>query len=422
MKILTVVVDLSKGGTQRAAQFFAEGYRELGHDSRLLACSSLGSRSVELNEQNIYTWFKVNPETLNQILDWKPHIIHLHSHGLNPHEIDALLNAVPESTLILEQNVFSIPSPWSKRLTSSFQLSKWCLWKYSNYNQDQNLRAKIVPYPVKTKNFHKISLDSIVSFKRSIGVPLDDIVIGRVGQSHIGKWSGDTIDSFNAVSRSRDNLSMILVNPPKEIVSLAEASQYSSKIKIIDHIYGDSNLRKVYNAFDIFLHAADQGESFGYVLTEAMLCEVPVVTLSTPWGDNSQCEVVGHKRGGLVASSYKGLVQCLEDLIGDKEKRLFLGKQARLKVIDDYDYMHVCRQVLESPGSQISFQSISASEIASIAKQTADGISLFTVLAIRYPKLLFLTRHIAQNRHIRKKVLARLKRLFIEGLRNIAMK
>ena len=35
-KILTVVIDLEKGGAQRAAQNFAMGYKYLGYDSRVL--------------------------------------------------------------------------------------------------------------------------------------------------------------------------------------------------------------------------------------------------------------------------------------------------------------------------------------------------------------------------------------------------
>ena len=39
---------------------------------------------------------------------------------------------------------------------------------------------------------------------------------------------------------------------------------------------------------DVFAHSAQQGESFGYVLAEAALCEIPIVTMATPWADDSQ--------------------------------------------------------------------------------------------------------------------------------------
>ena len=57
------------------------------------------------------------------------------------------------------------------------------------------------------------------------------------------------------------------------------------------------------------------------VLCEAMLCGVPVVTLSTPLKDNSQLEVVGHGKGGLVALTPEALPEAMVALIGDADLR-----------------------------------------------------------------------------------------------------
>jgi hypothetical protein len=53
MRILTVVYNLEKGGTQRAAQNFCEGYKELGHDSKIVAAYNSGIRETELQEKGI---------------------------------------------------------------------------------------------------------------------------------------------------------------------------------------------------------------------------------------------------------------------------------------------------------------------------------------------------------------------------------
>jgi hypothetical protein len=57
------------------------------------------------------------------------------------------------------------------------------------------------------------------------------------------------------------------------------------------------------------------------VLCEAMLCGVPVVTLSTPLKDNSQLEVVGHGVGGLVALAPEAVPDAMVALIGDADLR-----------------------------------------------------------------------------------------------------
>jgi hypothetical protein len=53
------------------------------------------------------------------------------------------------------------------------------------------------------------------------------------------------------------------------------------------------------------------GESFGFVLAEALLCGCPVVTLSTPFKDNAQFEVVGDKIGGYCSTSVQDFVKRL---------------------------------------------------------------------------------------------------------------
>ena len=81
MNILTVVSDLGKGGTQRTAQNFAEGYLDLGHDSRLIAFYNLGPRYGELINR-LPVWFRINITTILEINKWSPDIIHIHTNGL----------------------------------------------------------------------------------------------------------------------------------------------------------------------------------------------------------------------------------------------------------------------------------------------------------------------------------------------------
>ena len=78
-----------------------------------------------------------------------------------------------------------------------------------------------------------------------------------------------------------------------------------------------------------------------------MLCKTPVVTLSTPWFDNSQCEVIGHNIGGLVCVSKKGFKFALIELIKNKKLRIKLGESSRTKIIESYDHIKVCNTLLE---------------------------------------------------------------------------
>jgi hypothetical protein len=109
-----------------------------------------------------------------------------------------------------------------------------------------------------------------------------------------------------------------------------------TRIIEIPFLNGDAALRACYSALDVFVHAARIGESFGMVLTEAMLCGCPVVTLSTPARDNSQLEVVGHMRGGLIVNDAASMVDAIELLIRDEPLRRRLAHDGAAHVKAHY--------------------------------------------------------------------------------------
>lgn len=74
------------------------------------------------------------------------------------------------------------------------------------------------------------------------------------------------------------------------------------------------------------------GESFGIVLAEAILCGLPVVTLQTPYADNSQAEVVGHNIGGLVANRYTGVYEAVTLLLENRQLRNLLVAQGQKSI------------------------------------------------------------------------------------------
>jgi len=96
------------------------------------------------------------------------------------------------------------------------------------------------------------------------------------------------------------------------------------------------------------------------------LCERPVVTLSTPMRDNSQLEVVGHERGGLVAANVDAMVQAMGRLADDPALRAKFGKQGRAWCLEQYDSPHVGRIMLR---------------IATLALQHEDRTKLAAALA-----------------------------------------
>jgi hypothetical protein len=139
------------------------------------------------------------------------------------------------------------------------------------------------------------------------------------------------------------------------------------RVHVHPPVHGDDALRGAYNAVDVFAHAAKKGESFGMVLTEAMLCEVPVLTLGRLANDNSQSEVVGHGVGGLVAANEAAFSEALATLVDDSALRKRLGAGGRERVLARYTLERVMPVLLRLVEAAVSAPSRSALHEAILA-------------------------------------------------------
>ncbi|MBN2884519.1 glycosyltransferase family 4 protein [Patescibacteria group bacterium] len=386
MRILTIVFNLNKGGTQRAAQIFAEAYKKLGHDSRILTLYGLGSRFEEIKD-DFKIWQGVGDSNLKEIKEWNPEVIHIHSHGPKAEDISRLFDFLPiDKIKIIEQNVFSKPSPWMDRVDISFQLSDWAYWLYMLRGGDMT-RATIIPYPIISDRFTNRETALVSAFKVKYNIPEEAFVIGRIGQSEVGKWSLMLIDIFNRLAKKYTNLYLVVVNPPANIVQAISRSNYKNRIRHIEKINGDENLSIAYSSFDLMLHIAEMGESFGYALVESILCGTPVVALSTPWGDNSQGEVVFNGVGGYVANSRKALIQTVAKYIN--REIIHEADIARQNIIKRYDYLLVTQKALDSLKTErkMDKQELNV-KIINILKNTVDKTKMLTVFLIKMNCLL----------------------------------
>ncbi len=389
MKILNVVYSLGKGGTERAAQNFSTAYADLGHDSRVLFTQTDGPRREGLELKCIPIYDQKNSKDLSEILEWCPEVVHLHSHGLLEGDFKSLKDLLPTAKF-LETNVFSRPSPWVNALDVSFQLSEWCCWRYENRSRGKH-PATLVPYPVNTESFRKSELQKVLRFRKRYGIEPNDVVIGRIGQNFSGKWSTALLDVYEKLRITHDRLKLLVVNPPESIKNRISKSPQRSNIIVIDAIHGDDELAVCYSAIDIFLLIAEQGESFGMVLAESLLCETAVVTLSTPWADNSQGEVIGNRIGGLVATNKKDVERLVKLLVENQELRKKLGSSGRERILRKYD-SHVVAQASLNFLVDDTVDHRSKIDLLSMMRDTEGEIGIFSYLILKSNRFLGLLR------------------------------
>ncbi|MGD9729240.1 MAG: glycosyltransferase family 4 protein, partial [Nitrospiraceae bacterium] len=228
-------------------------------------------------------------------------------------------------------------------------LSKWCAFKWHAWGGDaaQMKRSYILGNPVDVTAIPTLNEETRSEVRANMGIPPGRFIFGRVGRPALSKWHTGIIDAFLSVLSEHD-VGLLLVGPPPEIVQRIHELPPSTqlRIKYFPPIHSDKQLFSVVGAMDGFLHLATQGESFGMVLCEAMVAGVPVVTLSTPLKDNSQLEVVGHERGGLVALSLDAVPKAMRRLITDSSFRRAAKANGRDWVASRFDIDTISKKAM----------------------------------------------------------------------------
>lgn len=383
MKILTIAPGLGIGGAERTAARFASGYLENGHESAVLNLGDAGFRGDQLNRCGIplFEWTDGPDDAMAAALAFKADVIHIHRCGWYNPLTTRVLQALRKHcrVRVMEKNIFGCVDSESPDgiVDVHLLLSRWCLWRWRRWLGRRRAFeiGVVLPNPADPTAFHRVSPEQALAYRVRLGLRPDHYVCGRVGQPIVGKWHPQTIVGFTELAAQNDNARLLLVGLPARLDSLVKSLPASLKEKIIvlPSISSDEELCCFYSSLDCFLHAAYQGESFGNVLAEAMLCGCPVVTASRPHRDNSQVEVVGHKEGGIVAGSVDRLGEALILLWQDHELRERLGRQARQRVITTCEAKNVM-----ALASRVAEIMVGSESTEALRARLADDPSLTT--------------------------------------------
>jgi len=347
-KVLTVVDALGLGGTQRNAATYARLYSRAGFDSGLLALHGGGPREEEVRAERVTLYIggqkdAVRRQALNAAVAWRPDIVHIHREGYtDPKTAEVLLAFQESGARIIETNVFARVdySPVRSTIWVHLLLSQWCLWKWRRWARGlaPAPTGTVIPNAVQCGSFFP-EREAGARLRERYGIPQDALVLGRVGQPIEGKWAPIIVDAFRHVAAAEARAYLLLVGPPpsvRERLSRLPA-RVADRVRVIQSLDSDDALRACYSAMNVFLHASRIGESFGFVLCEAMLCGLPVVTWNRPLKDNSQLEVVGHGRGGLVVNGLNSMVEAVAKLLSDQALREKMGSAGAAWVAAHYD-------------------------------------------------------------------------------------
>jgi glycosyltransferase involved in cell wall biosynthesis len=181
--------------------------------------------------------------------------------------------------------------------------------------------------------------------KARLGLDPRRPVVARIGRADDLKWRTLLIDMLAVVLARAPDVQVLLVGVTPAVKRRLGRRGLLERCLLHDPVAGEQELSHLYAACDVFVSAAQIGESQGLAIAEAMSLGVPVVTCSTPWVDNGQLELVEHGETGYVANHPRPFGEAVVALLEDESLRERLGAAARSKVDRTLDVRPLTRQL-----------------------------------------------------------------------------
>jgi glycosyltransferase involved in cell wall biosynthesis len=169
----------------------------------------------------------------------------------------------------------------------------------------------------------------------------DEILIGNVGRLVKQKGQKYLIDLAINLKEKDLNFKILVAGEGKmetELASLVAKNKLQEQFSFVGFVHDIKGFMK---AIDIFV-LTSIWEGFGYVLVEAMACEVPIVAFET----SSNPEIVAHERSGFLVPLFdmKAMTERVAQLMDDGQLRSDLGKEGRKRVETYFSFASTQRE------------------------------------------------------------------------------
>ena len=321
MKILLICNELGYRGTPRFLVNCAKIAKAAGHDTTIWALETGGPAADECTSNNISV--SVGISCIGEMEAFRPDIVHIHRGGGVSRRDNSILSHLKNvcGSRIIETNVFGLADlTINSPIDIHAHISRWDLWRWRRWFWPFRRAGIYLPYCVDTDAIRPLPSDFRIRNK----IPKGACLLGRLGKTDWQEMSRAIVPAMKA----NMHVFFASVNDYSDDIEVTNAWPEDVRRRVIriPVLNGPDELSAFYSACNATLNFSPIGESFGYVVAEAMACGTPCIAHSKPRNDNAQIEVASLSAGSFpvrdAAAAEKTILEIAANPIGKERKAL----------------------------------------------------------------------------------------------------
>ena len=212
------------------------------------------------------------------------------------------------------------------------------------------LPTVVVPPGVDTDRFRPLDEAERASVRRELGLPVDAPLVVSVSRLVPRKGMDTLIRSAARLGRTEPDLVVAIAGSGRDRRRLEGlVASTGAPVRLLGRV-PEELLPGLYGAGDVFAMLCRsrwgglEQEGFGIVFLEAAAAGVPQVAGES----GGAAEAVAHERTGLVMGrpdAVEQVARALSDLLGDRERRAEMGREARRRAEAEFSYDVLARRL-----------------------------------------------------------------------------
>ena len=332
-EIQLVIDGLGLGGTQRGLVAHAVRLQRYGFAPRVVCVDELGPRARELEEAGVDVACAAgDTDRLASLLDGARLV-----HGWRASPADRRIPRAARragAARLVETSIFGLSDASRDAASPDCRLflSRSCAVRYRRRGgmplREFHAVNRVLPLPLEAERLRDLAPPSQEA-KRRLGLAPERPVVGRIGRADDFKWRELIVRMLPELWRRVPEAQVLLVGATAAKRRLLRRQGLLDRCLLVDPVAGDAELAALYAACDVFMSAAEIGESQGLAIAEAMALEIPVVSCSTPWVDNAQAEYVLQGMTGYLAGHPVSFAEAVAALLADTGLQRRFGERGR---------------------------------------------------------------------------------------------